>query len=51
MFSLLGLGEAGLARLRSEFHIYVPPDGRINVAGISAGNVDPIADAIATLLD
>lgn len=50
MFSLLGLDGPALARLRSEFHIYVPPDGRINVAGISAGNVDRIADAIATLL-
>ncbi len=51
MFSLLGLGEPGLVRLRSEFHVYVPPDGRINVAGISAGNVDRVADAVATLLD
>jgi aspartate aminotransferase len=51
MFSLLGLDEPGLARLRSEFHVYVPPDGRINVAGISAGNVDRIADAVVTLLD
>ena len=46
MFSLLGLGEAGLARLRSEYHIYVPPDGRMNVAGISADNVDRVADAV-----
>lgn len=50
MFSLLGLDAAGLARLRSEFHIYVPPDGRINVAGISADNVEQIADAVAALL-
>ncbi|HEX9208044.1 MAG TPA: amino acid aminotransferase [Steroidobacteraceae bacterium] len=50
MFSLLGLDAAGLARLRGEFHIYVPPDGRINVAGISADNVERIADAVAALL-
>jgi len=50
MFSLLGLDEQGLARLRSEFHVYVPPDGRINVAGISTDNVDRIADAVVTLL-
>jgi aspartate aminotransferase len=50
MFSLLGLDEPGLARLRSEFHVYVPPDGRINVAGISTDNVDRIADAVVSLL-
>ena len=50
MFSLLGLDEPGLARLRSEFHVYVPPDGRINMAGISTDNVDRIADAVVTLL-
>jgi aspartate aminotransferase len=50
MFSLLGLTEAGIARLRDEYHVYVPPDGRMNVAGISDANVDYVADAVAQLL-
>jgi aspartate aminotransferase len=50
MFSLLGLPEAGIARLRDEHHIYMPPDGRVNVAGISEANVDYVADAVAGLM-
>jgi len=50
MFSLLGLTESGIARLRDEDHVYVPPDGRMNVAGISDANVDYVADAVARLL-
>ena len=50
MFSLLGLTAAGIARLRDEYHVYVPPDGRMNVAGISDANVDYVADAVAQLL-
>jgi aspartate aminotransferase len=50
MFSLLGLGEADIARLRDQDHVYVPPDGRMNVAGISDTNVDYVADAVARLL-
>ena len=30
--------------------IYMPPDGRVNVAGISDANVDYVADAVAKLL-
>ncbi|MBK6348954.1 MAG: aspartate/tyrosine/aromatic aminotransferase [Proteobacteria bacterium] len=50
MFSLLGLPEADIARLRDVHHIYMPPDGRVNVAGISDANVDYVADAVANLL-
>jgi aspartate aminotransferase len=50
MFSLLGLDPAGIVRLREVHHVYVPPDGRMNVAGISDGNVDYVADALARLL-
>jgi aspartate aminotransferase len=50
MFSLLGLPDADIARLRDEHHIYMPPDGRVNVAGISDANVDYVADAVAGLL-
>lgn len=49
MFSLMGLDPAQMGALRDQHHIYVPPDGRMNVAGISELNVDYIADAIASL--
>ncbi len=50
MFSLLGLDADAIKRLREERHIYVPPDGRMNVAGINDANVDYVADSIAGLL-
>ncbi|HET9694059.1 MAG TPA: amino acid aminotransferase [Steroidobacteraceae bacterium] len=49
MFSLLGLDEAQLRTLRERHHVYVPHDGRMNVAGINELNVDYIADAVASL--
>ncbi len=51
MFSLLGLDTEGIARLRSQEHVYVPPDGRINVAGVSEENVDRVADAVLAVVD
>ena len=50
MFSLLGLDAAGIAQLRDKHHVYVPPDGRINVAGINEANVDYVAEAVAGLI-
>ena len=50
MFSLLGLDEDGIRALRERHHVHTPQDGRINVAGISDGNVDYVARAIAGLL-
>jgi len=47
MFSLLGVAAADLTRLREERHVYTPPDGRINVAGVSDANVAYVADSIA----
>lgn len=49
MFSLLGLDENQLHTLREQHHVYVPADGRMNVAGISELNVDYLADALASL--
>jgi len=51
MFSLLGLEPPAIAALRDSEHVYVPPDGRINVAGINRANVDRVADSIVRLLD
>jgi aspartate/tyrosine/aromatic aminotransferase len=49
MFSLLGLSAPAIAALQSDWHIYTPPDGRINFAGLSVANVDYVAEALATL--
>ena len=50
MFSLAGLGDAAIGELRSKHHVYVPPDGRINIAGVSATNVDRVADSIVAVM-
>jgi aspartate/tyrosine/aromatic aminotransferase len=50
MFSLLGIEPDRLNVLRERHHVYTPPDGRINVAGVSQANVDYVADGIAPLL-
>jgi aromatic-amino-acid transaminase len=50
MFSLLGIDEESIARLREECHVYLPPDGRMNVAGLSEAGVDYVADSVAPLI-
>jgi aspartate aminotransferase len=50
MFSLLGLEPAAVTALCSEEHVYMPPDGRINLAGVSDRNVDRVADSIVRVL-
>jgi len=51
MFSLLGLAPPAIAALCEVEHVYVPPDGRINVAGVSDANVERVADSIVRVLD
>ncbi|TPX34456.1 aspartate transaminase [Synchytrium microbalum] len=46
MFAFTGLTPDQVARLRSEFSIYMTGDGRISIAGINTGNVDYLASAI-----
>jgi len=50
MFSLLGLEPAAISALCSEEHVFMPPDGRINLAGVSDANVDRVADSIVRVL-
>jgi aspartate/tyrosine/aromatic aminotransferase len=50
MFSLLGLEPAAIVALREVEHVYVPPDGRINVAGVSHANMDRVADSLARVM-
>jgi aspartate aminotransferase len=51
MFSLLGLEPPAVAALCEVEHVYMPPDGRINVAGVSDANVDRVADSIVRVLE
>jgi aspartate aminotransferase len=50
MFSLTGIAAEATLALRSGHHLYMPPDGRINIAGVSESNVGRVADAIAAAL-
>jgi aspartate/tyrosine/aromatic aminotransferase len=51
MFSLLGLGDAQLKRLRDEQAIYLVSRGRINFAGLSAVKIPVVAKAVAAVID
>lgn len=46
MFSLLGVNEDQAVRLTDVHHIYLPRNGRINVAGIGEHTADYVADAL-----
>lgn len=50
MFSFLGLSEAQVGRLKSEFSIYMTDNSRINVAGLNRDKLDYVSDAIAQVL-
>ncbi|MEX2654585.1 MAG: amino acid aminotransferase [Acidimicrobiia bacterium] len=49
MFSLLGIDEATATSLVEHHHVYLPSNGRINVAGISDANVERVAEAIVAV--
>ena len=50
MFSFTGLTENEVAELKEKFSIYIVKSGRINVAGITSGNVKYIAKAITGVI-
>lgn len=50
MFSFSGLDKDQVARLKSEFGIYIVGSGRISVAGITTSNIDPLCAALAKVL-
>lgn len=50
MFSYTGFGPEAVATLRDDHGIYIAGDGRINVAGLSADNLDAVADGFAAVL-
>jgi len=50
MFSFSGLSDAAVTWLRENKAIYIVKGGRINVAGLTSGNIDYVCDAIAEAL-
>ncbi|MCU0779473.1 MAG: aspartate/tyrosine/aromatic aminotransferase [Akkermansiaceae bacterium] len=50
MFSFSGLGDAQVAFLREQKSIYIVGGGRINVAGITSGNLDYLCASIKEAL-
>lgn len=50
MFSFLGLSAEQALRLRTEYSVYMLDSSRINVAGINAGNIDYVTEAVAAVL-
>jgi aspartate/tyrosine/aromatic aminotransferase len=50
MFSFSGLSPEHVQALRDQFGIYIVNSGRINVAGMTVGNMDAICAAIITVL-
>ena len=47
MFSRLGAGPEQVAALRKDHGIYMVGDSRINIAGLPADGLEPLAKAIA----
>jgi aspartate/tyrosine/aromatic aminotransferase len=50
MFSFSGLSDDAVNWLRDNKSIYIVKGGRINVAGLTTGNIDYVCDAIAEAL-
>ena len=50
MFSFSGLNPGQVARLRERHSIYIVDSGRINVAGITSGNIDRLCRGIAEVI-
>ena len=50
MFSRLPLTAEQVQVAREQHHIYMAPDGRINIAGISPANVDRVAHSLASVM-
>lgn len=50
MFSYTGIPSDCVARLKSEFHIYMLANGRISLAGLNTKNIDRFAQCVAQVL-
>jgi aspartate/tyrosine/aromatic aminotransferase len=50
LFSFLGITEEQVERLKKDFGIYMVGSSRINLAGITSGNVEYLAESVAAVL-
>lgn len=50
MFSFLGINKEQIARLKSEFSIYMVDSSRVSIAGLNHSNIDYFAKSVATVL-
>lgn len=50
MFSFSGLTKEQVLELRAKYAIYIVDSGRINVAGMTAANMDRLCEAVASVL-
>ncbi|MDF0600978.1 aspartate/tyrosine/aromatic aminotransferase [Psychromarinibacter sp. C21-152] len=50
MFSLLGLSAEQITQLRNEAAVFMPPDGRMNIAAINEADLDVIGKGIAAVI-
>jgi aspartate aminotransferase len=50
MFSFLGLSVEQAQRLRNEKSVYLLDSSRINIAGLNAGNMDRVVNAVSAVL-
>ena len=50
LFSFLGLSLAQVMRIRDDYGVYLPDDGRANIAGLNKNNIEYVINAIAAVL-
>ncbi len=50
IFSLLPIGAEETQKLARDYAIYMPPSGRVNLAGLSVATVPRFVDAVVTLV-
>ncbi len=50
MFSFVDLEKEQVARLIEEYAIYLPDNGRINVAGLNSKNIDDVVEALVNVM-
>lgn len=50
LFSFIGLNKDQVDRLREEYAIYMPANGRINLAGLNSQNIEYVAEALLSVI-
>lgn len=51
LFSLLPIGAGAVAKMRDSHGIYMPTDGRINLAGLNENNLPRFVDGLLPHLE